>query len=231
MKHMFRDCAVYLLILIPTVGAAEEISVTGTAEVQVIPDRAVVRVTLRVQSDSRAEVVRMLAAQRDTFMAALESVGVNRAMIDDVELRTYESSAREDKRSKWATQPRIYGAIQFYRIHLDDFTLIAPIGYAALRSGAEGDFVRIEYVASDYEAERTRAFEAASKRASEAAKTAAAAVGKKLGSLIEIDTMSYFDYASLRWDSWQRRNQAGPPPGDPHAMTFHVRFVSRWNVE
>lgn len=130
-------------------GNAKTISVTGSAETQAAPDRAVVRVSVEVTGNSATAVRDDLATQSEQLTQALRSSGLT-----DDQITTGRFSIRERRerreRPPEDEQPRqsTYYGTHSFTLDIDSVDEVGSVVDTALDGGADS-VDRIEYTLSE----------------------------------------------------------------------------------
>ena len=192
-------------------STGRSISVSGTAVVNVTPDRALIQ--LGVQSNGRTPQLTEAANSATIFrvIQAIKRTGVeekdivtDRYVIDPV-YRNYDSLTIEGY--------RIYNTVA---ITLRDIDLVNEVIIAALTSGAN-QVVNVEFYLSDLRKYRDQARELAMTAAGEKASDLAKAAGAEAGCVLNIseNTWSYFSggWWGRSRDLWTQNTVQNIPVG------------------
>ena len=121
------------------------VTVTGSAEMQAAPDRAVIEASVEATGDSAAAVRDALSTRSDTLRQALRNAG-----LDDDQLTTGRFAIRPeyDRREPGAeSEPTGYEGTHTITIDVDDIDATGDVIDTAINGGADS-IDRIEYTLS-----------------------------------------------------------------------------------
>ncbi len=163
-----------------TIPSFVEVSGTGTAEVE--PDRAVVAFAVETSAETAADAA---GANADLMTAVLGAVRAGG--FAGLELETFGYSLRPE----YATPDQrvrtiaAYTALNHVRATVADVDAVGGVIDAAIGAGANR-VTQIHFEASDVEAARTEALQAAVRAARAQAEAIASALGHELGRALEV---------------------------------------------
>ena len=175
--------------VVPVTATQERtIRVEGQGEVKVSPDEAFIDLAVETQAASAQAASEANAKKMDKVLAALVQAGVARK---DLETRNY-SVAMEyapPTRVDESPKPRGYQVNNTVQVHVRDLTRVGPLLDTALKAGANRvDSVR--FGLSKPETGRDGALRDAVERARQSAQVLAAALGVKLGPVLDASTIT-----------------------------------------
>jgi uncharacterized protein len=227
-----------MLLLALTVGragaeaagpvAAPQIVAQGTAEVQVPPDRAIVRFSVQFDApEAQAAQGRVNEAMQRVIQAlrrlniAENRIGTERLALSPL----YESNGPPGRE----VQPRLVGyrAANQVRVELDDLGRLAPVIDAAVGAGANG-IEGVEFTVANDLPPRMRALRQASEEARAKARTIALALDMALGDLIEASEGGV-EITPPRPVMFGRAAMAGAPV-QPGEMTVRATVTVRYGI-
>lgn len=163
------------------------LAVEGSGEVRVAPDEATVRFGVVAQDASARAAQEKVNRIANAILAAVEGLGVDRKDIQtsQLSLNPLYAQARPDAGGA-ESEPRIsgYQASSSVMIRLDRLDRIGPVVDAGLAAGAN-QIEGVTFGLRDDRPARQRALEAAVQQARAKAETLAAALGVKLGEVLE----------------------------------------------
>lgn len=175
----------------PADGSASDggrtIRVTGSAEMQAAPDRAVIEASVEATGDSAAAVRDELSTRSDALRQALRDAGLN-----DDQLTTGRFAIRPqyDRREPGAEPaPTGYEGTHTITIEVDDVEATGDVIDTAIDGGADS-IGRIEYTLAESTREslREEALHAAVDNARDEADVLAARVDSRLGAVQHVST-------------------------------------------
>ncbi len=161
------------------------LTVSGSGEVHVEPDLAVVRLGILAQNEDAAAAQQEANRVARAILGGVEALGVPPEAVQTSRLvlsPVYEQPRPQDR----AREPRIsaYRASNVVSVRLGDLTKIGPVIDAAVQAGAnqvEGVDLRLEDDSSARQEALTRAVQEARQKAA----TMASALGVSLGPVLE----------------------------------------------
>lgn len=191
MPHYLRTLTTVVLLTISSVAGQDQpevpsLTVSGEAEVQVEPDRAMIRLGVVARERNAAEAQRQANLIINKTVAAVENLGVDRDSLQTSELRL--NPIYEDSRGPRSEPPRIIGYEAGYTISvtLHELDRVGPVVDAGLEAGAnrlEG----ISFSLQDDAATRRKALAEATRAALEKARVLAETAGVELVRVLSIN--------------------------------------------
>ncbi|OJH35997.1 SIMPL domain-containing protein [Cystobacter ferrugineus] len=175
--------------VVPVTATQERtIRVEGQGEVKVTPDEAFIDLAVETQAASAQAAAEANAKKMDKVIAALVQAGVARK---DLETRNYSVAMEYEPpvRGGEAPKPRGYQVNNSVQVHVRDLSKVGPLLDTALKAGANRvDMVR--FGLSKPETGRDGALRDAVARARQSAQVLAAALGVKLGPVLDASTIT-----------------------------------------
>jgi uncharacterized protein YggE len=161
------------------------IEVSGTAVVNVAPDRARATFAVETQGATAREASEANAEAMARAVSALETAG-----IPGLDIETFGYTLRPDYVYSTGQERRVrtiggYTALNNVRVTVTDVTTVGRVIDLAIGSGANR-VAALAFEASDTEAARREALTLAVERAREEAQAMAAALGRDLGPALEV---------------------------------------------
>ena len=188
-------CAVMLIL--SCIGFAEEkpalkaVRVTGTAEVKVAPDRAVIELGVEKESPSAIQAKSAEDAASRRILAALRAGGIDEKDVQTTYL-ALQPNRRYDKEKKvWIS---FFVAAQTFTVTVRDLGKLDELLQSLIRAGGN-TIDSISYETSDLRKYRDQARELAVKAAREKAQALAAALGQEIGKAQYIEEMPGNQYS------------------------------------
>jgi uncharacterized protein YggE len=181
----------------PTCEASRSIHVSGTAVVNVIPDRALIQLGVQSNAATPQRVEEINTATITRVIAAVKALGVK---AEDIATDWYVIEPLYDDYSSLRIKGyRIYNIVAITLREIDQVNRIIA---AALGAGAN-QVVNVEFYTSQLRTYRDQARELAIRAAAEKARDLAEAAGAETGCVLTIseNTWSYFN------GGWYRNNQ------------------------
>lgn len=162
----------------PTVETVPTLTVQGSAQVRVEPDRATVTLGVLTQEPTAAEAQAEANRIAGAILESLRQMGIPATAIRTSELQLSPVYSQQDPRAVRQEEPRIvaYRASNLVTVQLEDLTRIGPVIDAGLAAGAN----RLEGVGFSLE-DDLPAREQALARAVSEARTKAGAMAEALG--------------------------------------------------
>lgn len=163
------------------------VTVRGHGEVRVDPDEATVRLGVVAEAESAGEAQRQANLVMSGALEALGDLGVAAEAIQTGSVRldpVYDNRRRPDEISN---EPRIVGyrASNQIVVRLDDLSKIGPVVDAAIEAGAN-NVDGIEFSVRDDRSARQEALGRAVAEARAKAEAIAAALGRPLGEVVQV---------------------------------------------
>ena len=160
------------------------LEVSGSAEVSVPVDRAVVRFAVETRAPSAAEATRSNAARMDAVLGALRALDVEGTELETKGYSLQPVYARDD-RSRSQRVIEAYVALNHVHLTVSDTDAVGRALDAGIEAGANR-VAGISFHASDTEAARLQAVGMAVSKARAEAAAMAAALGVELGPPLEV---------------------------------------------
>ncbi len=199
------------------------IQVSGTAVVNVIPDRVLIQLGVQSNATTPQRVEALNSATINKIIRALKALGIEEK---DIVTDWYViEPIYDDSNSLTIEGYRIYNIVA---ITLRDIGKVNKVIVAALHAGAN-QVVNVEFYLSDLRQYRDQARELAMKAAQEKARDLASAAGAQTGCVMSINENSWSYYNGGWYSRWYGQNQnlwtqnvvqnATPAGGDTSALT------------
>jgi uncharacterized protein len=180
----------------PQAAAQRVIRVMGTGEVRTIPDQAHLDLSVETFAATARAAGEENARTMDRVIRALTGAGVPRAQIQTRGYLLFPEYAQPDRppvpRVEGATEgPRIIGyrARNTVSVRTQDLARVGSLIDTALGAGANR-FDGLRFSIQDAEAVQNQAIRQASERARRTAEAMAAALGVRLGAIVEASTVA-----------------------------------------
>lgn len=194
-KHpAFHALALATALLVSTAGSARSqsassptISTTATGETKVVPDHAMIELSVQTRASSATAAVGENADKQTKVIATINHLGIEMSRIST---QRY-SVTPETRNDKIDQTPRVVSYLVSNTIIVDvsDIALVGKILDAAINAGAN-DVSSLSMYALDTQAAYQKALSAAVANAKSAATTIAVAAGGRLGPLINLSSNS-----------------------------------------
>lgn len=193
---MARNVLSALLVLLASLPASAQappppppsLAVEGNGQVRVAPDEATVRLGVVAQDASARTAQEKANRVSNAILAAVEKLGVERKDVQtsQLNLNPLYAQVRPDPNGGGESEPRItgYQASSSVAIRLDRLDLIGRVVDAGLAAGSN-QIEGVTFGLRDDRPARQQALEAAVQQARAKAQTLAAALGVKLGEVLE----------------------------------------------
>lgn len=182
----------------PVCDASRTIDVSGTAVINVAPDRVLIQLGVQSNGISPKEVQRRNAAAISRVRAAIQKLGVQAT---DITSDNYIiEPIYEDYDALYIKGYRINNVLA---VTLREVTKASDVIAAAFEAGAN-QVVNVEFYTSELRTYRDQARALAMEAAEQKAKALAGAVGAETGCVLRINENSWHYYSG--W--WGRNNQA-----------------------
>jgi hypothetical protein len=228
---MHRSLVVLALVLGATPLAAQptaeapHVVVTGSAEVAVAPDRAVLLLAVESRASTAAAAGADNARRSQVVRAVLERhAGAGRVLSTGYSV---QPNVRMDDGRQWHDG---YTASNLLRLETRQLDAVGGLIDAALAAGADR-IHSVQFSASDPSAARRSALAQAIAGARRDAEAMAAAAGATLGPLVEMST-ERFDGAPGVAAEYLRVRGAGSTPTSltPGEISVQARVLTRWRL-
>lgn len=218
-------------VLIPAVAAAQQpeqppaVTVTATGQVEREPDRAVVQLAVEREAPTAEEAMGAASAAMEQVLAAVRGEGIpgERSRTTGLQLRPVYRHDRDRPQE----QPRIvgYSAYNAVRVTVDELVRTGQVIDAALGAGAnrvDGVFFELR----DAAAARAAALEDAVARARSEAETLAAALGHRLGPVLDVRTTAEpIRPLAVPMARMDVEVAAAPPPVEPGLLDVRADVI------
>ena len=178
--------------IFPGSSSDRTVSVTGTAEMSVSPDRVVVYLQVLTRSNASADEAKDLNANiSEAVIASLMAAGLNSSDIETSGFSVYpEYDWTQDK----GQVLKGYAASNSMQVTFSDFDNAGKIVDAAVDSGALVSYINYELSTSKLNEYKAEALSDASKDAKAKAESIAAGLGKSLGDIVSVSSSDYNYY-------------------------------------
>jgi uncharacterized protein len=169
---------------------AKVVRVVGTADVKVVPDRAVIELGVEKQNPSAAAAKRDADAASRKILAALGSNGV-----DAKDIQTTFLSLQPQTYNRKGVRISYFVATQTLTVTVRDLPKLDSLLESLIKAGGNR-IDSLRYETSDLRKYRDQARDFAMKAAHEKADTLARALGQQIGKAQMIDEVPQFSYDS-----------------------------------
>ncbi|MEM4133953.1 MAG: SIMPL domain-containing protein [Candidatus Micrarchaeia archaeon] len=182
--------AIYYLY--PKQSSDQTVSVTGNAQMKVLPDRVVVYAQILTKSKDSAEEAKNLNAQiSDAVLTSLIKAGVNRS---DIETSGFSVYPEYDWIQDQGQVLKGYVASNSMKITIADFENAGKIVDAVVNNGGLISYINYELSAEKMNEYKAQLLYEASKDAKTKAESIAFGLGKKLGDVVSVSASDYNYY-------------------------------------
>lgn len=222
----------------PGMAAADRtIRVMGTGEIQVQPDQAHVDLGVQTFASTAQAAAEENARILERVIDALVAAGVPRDNIETRNYSVYPEYERPDPREMGGQEPRIRG----YRVNntvsvmTDDLDRVGVLIDTALEAGAN-QVNSVRFSLEDADAAQAEATRRAVEQARQSAETIAAALGVRLGPVVDASTTADpvrpFPMATrARVESMEMAAMDVPTPIEPGEQTVTARVSVVYAIE
>jgi hypothetical protein len=175
--------------LFPKPGGEKTISVTGTAQATVPPDRAVVYVQIVTRSNDSADTAKDLNANiSDDVLTALLKAGVDRK---DIETQGFTVGPEYDYTQDKGQVLKGYVATNSMKVTVSNFDDVGKVVDASVDSGALISYINYELSLGKQNQYKAAVLANASQDAKMKAQAIVEGLGKSLGDLVSVSTSDY----------------------------------------
>ncbi|MEM4589966.1 MAG: SIMPL domain-containing protein [Candidatus Micrarchaeia archaeon] len=182
--------AIYYLY--PKQSSDKTVSVTGNAQMKVLPDRVVVYAQILTKSKDSAEEAKNLNAQiSDAVLTSLIKAGVNRS---DIETSGFSVYPEYDWIQDQGQVLKGYAASNSMKITIADFENAGKIVDAVVNNGGLISYINYELSAEKMNEYKAQVLSEASKDAKTKAESIASGLGKTLGDVVSVSASDYNYY-------------------------------------
>ncbi|MEM3408400.1 MAG: SIMPL domain-containing protein [Candidatus Micrarchaeia archaeon] len=191
--------AIYYLY--PKQSYDQTISVTGNAQMKVLPDRVVIYAQILTRSKDSAEEAKNLNARiSDVVLTSLIKVGVNRS---DIETSGFSVYPEYDWTQDQGQVLKGYAASNSMKITIADFENAGKIVDAVVNNGGLINYINYELSVEKMNEYKAQALSEASKDAKKKAESIASGLGKTLGDVVSVSASeyNYYPYPIYRTDA------------------------------
>lgn len=208
------------------------VTATGTGEVRVAPDRAVLNLAVETRAPSAEEAARQAAERMQRVLAALERAG-----IPDDRVRTVRYDLRPERRPAppepgRAPEPRVVGyvALNVLEVTVDDLPALGSIIDAAIAAGANR-VTDLSLTLKDPEEARLEALRRAVAAARAEARALADAAGQTLGLPLSLTTGGGpIPFRAGLAVEEARATMAAPTPIEAGPLTVTATVTGTWTL-
>lgn len=210
-------------------GAPPQIVTSALGETRVVPDRAMIEVTVQTRAATAAAAASQNAQKQRAVVAALRAQGLQAEQISTVNYNVHPDM-RHDPRG--VEEPRITGYVvtNSVRAELREVDKVGTVIDAALAAGANM-ISSLQFYSANTDMARRSALAAAVAKARGDAEALAQAAGGSLGELLELSTAELGIprpmYAAGRM-TMQAVGSADTQI-EPGQQTVNVQVVARWS--
>lgn len=156
------------------------ITVTGTSEISVPSDLAVMRISVKTQSKSADEAVKENAIKMNAVKAALQKEGFSKEFLKTDNYRLYKTSNYDEK-----DKEEMYEALHTIKVKNEDLQKTGKIVDAAINAGAT-DIDSLSFTLKDSKKYQSQALANAILDAKSKAETIAKTLHKKIINIISV---------------------------------------------
>ena len=192
---LLKSCVVLLafcsMVLAEEKPALKAVRVTGTAEVKVVPDRAVIELGVEKESSSASQAKSAEDAASRKILAALRAGGIDEKDIQTAYLALQPKRKHENK--VWIS---FFVAEQAFTVTVRDLRKLDGLLQSLIRAGGNS-IDSIRYETGDLRKYRDQARELAVKAAREKAQALAAALGQDIGKAQYIEEVPESAYSGV----------------------------------
>jgi len=174
------------------------VSATGTAQMSVMPDKAIVYLLIETRNVSADDAKNMNAEISAKVLAALDKIGIAKS---DIETQNYAINPEYDWSS--GTQKLIgYVASNNIKVSSSDFNNVGKIVDASVNAGALISYINFDLSVAKQNEYKKVVLANASNDAKAKAEAIAAGLGAKIGSLVSVSSSdyNYYPYPLYRSD-------------------------------
>lgn len=181
---------VFSMLLVSVIGLSEDklqvktVRVTGTAEIKVVPDRAIIELGVEKQSASATVAKQAADAAARKILAALRADGV-----DDKDIQTTYLCLQPQFNYRKGMRISYFVAAQTLTVTIRDLSRLDSLLESLIQAGGNR-IDSIQYETSDLRKYRDDARERAVKAAREKAGALAAAIGQEIGKAQSIEEIA-----------------------------------------
>jgi len=205
------------------------VKTTGTAEIKVTPDRAVIRVGVERQSATAKSAKASVDNASRKILAALKA-----ATIDEKDIQTAYLDLQPTSYYEKHVRINNFTATQSLSVTIRDLSHLDSVMDAVMSAGANR-IDGIEYQSSELRKYRDQARDEASKSAKEKAVALAQALGNQVGKTYSIEEVQQWDGYSvmggLAANVGLVRNGAPPPPSTaPGQLTVTASVIVSFDL-
>ena len=193
----FRVLGWSVMLVLSCISFAEEkpafkaVRVTGTAEVKVVPDRAVIELGVQKESPNASQAKSAEDAASRRILAALRAGGIDEKDIQTTYLSLQPNRRYEKEKKVWIS---FFVAEQTFTVTVRDLGKLDGLLQSLIHAGGNS-IDSIRYETSDLRKYRDQARELAVKAAREKAQALAAALGQEIGKAQYIEEVPANQYS------------------------------------
>ncbi len=175
------------------------VQATGTSQMTVPPDKAVVYVQVQTTADKAEDAKNKNSEITNKVLSALESLGVDKA---DIETENYNIYPEYDYMPS-GQKFKDYAATNSIKVSVKDFGNVGKVVDASVNAGATINYINFELSTDKQNQYKKTVLSKAAEDAKSKAEAIATGSGQTLGKLISITTSdySYVPYPLFRADS------------------------------
>lgn len=182
--------ALISLVAVNNLNKAVTVTTQGSAETKVMPDLAVIYLSIQSVNELAEEAKNKIAVISDDTMTALIKLGLERK---DIETEQYSIYPNYDWTS--GKQEIIgYTATQSIKVSTKDFNNVGKIVDAVVDEGALVSYINFELSLEKQNEEKAAQLEEATKDARKKADAIASGLGKKVVGVVSVSTSNYNYY-------------------------------------
>jgi uncharacterized protein len=205
------------------------VKTTGTAEIKITPDRAVIRVGVERQSATAKNAKAAVDTASRKILAAFKA-----ATIDEKDIQTAYLDLQPTSYYEKRVRINNFTATQSLSVTIHDLSRLDNVMDAVMSAGANR-IDGIEYQSSEQRKYRDQARDEATKAAKEKAVALAQALGNQVGKTYSIEEVQQWDGYSvmggLNANVAQERNAAPPPPSTaPGQLTVTASVIVSFDL-
>lgn len=208
----------------PGVQVSAEVRTSGTGDVALSPDRAIVRIGVETEDSAAAIAAQRNKAQFSRVLDTLRALGFP---TDSLQRLSYTVQPNYD----WERGRRItgYRARAVIRLTLRDLDQLATVIDGVLAAGAT-DIPFVDFESDTADSARVDALAEALRRAQADAEALSAARGARLGRLLEVST-SRRDWDNYVFAEAAAYSMQSPMDLAPREVHIRVTVYTRWQLQ
>ena len=175
-----------------TSSTGATVSATGSAQIEAQPDKVSVNLYIEKRAPTAQEAKDLHDEALDDLVVNLIRAGIDK---DDIKMQNFNVYPEYDWSSGQSKQ-KGFIARQDIIVELEDFDLVTAVVDEAINAGGLVSYINFELSEEKQDDYKVQALEEAGKDARRKAEATAAGLGKKLGSLVSVQSeeFNYYPY-------------------------------------